>query len=505
LTEHIIKHAQRFPKMHLALAGTLTAVTVFIFAFIPSQEVEATRSQVQLITPVGTSLDAAPETRTISLTASPAIDLNSTSETLEMGSIQPIAKLKLEPFDTTSTPAIQDPVGTSEKNSLTSAPAALNQEIAVEAVAADEAIKWTQFKVRSGDNLTKLFKRAGLDAGDVHQISQSDKEKLLTRIRPGQVLELALGDGELKRLRLVKNKLQSVEFIHNGDTYDLNTIERTPEIRTRFVSGDIQNSLYLGAQRAGLSDKTIMELAQIFGWDVDFALDIRKGDQFRVLFEEKYLDDKKIGYGNILAAEFTNNGDTFAAVRYTDSNNDTNYYTPDGRSMRKAFLRSPVDFRRISSGFKPERYHPVLGIKRPHRGTDYAAKTGTPIKASGDGKVIWRGTKGGYGKTIILQHGGNITTLYAHLSKYNPKVASGTRVKQGDTIGYVGMTGTATGPHLHYEFRLNGVHKNPMTVKLPDAQPISGKELARFKSDTSQLIAELQIKAIEQVADASGR
>jgi murein DD-endopeptidase MepM/ murein hydrolase activator NlpD len=246
-----------------------------------------------------------------------------------------------------------------------------------------------------------------------------------------------------------------------------------------------------------------MELAQIFGWDIDFALDIRKGDQFRVLYEEKYLDGEKIGEGNILAAEFTNNGDTFAAVRYTDSNGDTNYYTPDGRSMRKAFLRSPVDFRRISSGFKRERYHPVLGVKRPHRGTDYAAKTGTPIKASGDGKVIWRGTKGGYGKTIIIQHGGNITTLYAHMSKYNSKVTSGSRVKQGQTIGYVGMTGTATGPHLHYEFRLNGVHKNPVTVKLPDAQPIANKELAKFKADTSQLIAELQMKAVEQLADAS--
>jgi len=317
-------------------------------------------------------------------------------------------------------------------------------------------------------------------------------------------LELALNsEGGLDRLRLVKSKLESVVFIHNGESYDLETVERTPEIRTHFVSGDIQNSLYTGAQRAGLSDSKIMELAQIFGWDIDFALDIRKGDQFRVLYEEKYLDGKKIGEGNILAAEFTNNGDTFAAVRYTDSNGDTNYYTPDGRSMRKAFLRSPVDFRRISSGFKPERYHPVLGIKRPHRGTDYAAKTGTPIKASGDGKVIWRGTKGGYGKTIIVQHGGNITTLYAHMSKYNAKVTSGSRVKQGQTIGYVGMTGTATGPHLHYEFRVNGVHKNPMTVKLPDAQPIDKKELAKFKADTSQLIAELQMKAVEQLAESS--
>ncbi|NVK02638.1 MAG: peptidoglycan DD-metalloendopeptidase family protein [Oceanospirillaceae bacterium] len=451
--------------MHLALAGTLTAVGVFVAALLPSQEVEATRSQVQLITPTITAEAVAPEPRTES----------STSELVA----------KVDPDSEVA------PASNTELDSAAAAPKI-------------DEIKWSKFEVRSGDNLTKIFKRAGLTPRDVHQVSQSDKDKLLTRIRPGQFLELALNnEGGLDRLRLVKSKLESVIFVHNGDGYDLETVERTPELRTHFVSGDIQNSLYLGAQRAGLSDSKIMELAQIFGWDIDFALDIRKGDQFRVLYEEKYLDGEKIGEGNILAAEFTNNGDTFAAVRYTDSNGDTNYYTPDGRSMRKAFLRSPVDFRRISSGFKRERYHPVLGVKRPHRGTDYAAKTGTPIKASGDGKVIWRGTKGGYGKTIIIQHGGNITTLYAHMSKYNSKVTSGSRVKQGQTIGYVGMTGTATGPHLHYEFRLNGVHKNPVTVKLPDAQPIANKELAKFKADTSQLIAELQMKAVEQLADAS--
>jgi len=465
LSKHIFKTAKQFPKVHLALAGTLTAVGVFVAALLPSQEVEATRSQVQLITPTITAEAVAPEARTES----------STSELVA----------KVDPDSEVA------PASNTELDSAAAAPKI-------------DEIKWSKFEVRSGDNLTKIFKRAGLTPRDVHQVSQSDKDKLLTRIRPGQFLELALNnEGGLDRLRLVKSKLESVIFVHNGDGYDLETVERTPELRTHFVSGDIQNSLYLGAQRAGLSDSKIMELAQIFGWDIDFALDIRKGDQFRVLYEEKYLDGKKIGEGNILAAEFTNNGDTFAAVRYTDSNGDTNYYTPDGRSMRKAFLRSPVDFRRISSGFKRERYHPVLGVKRPHRGTDYAAKTGTPIKASGDGKVIWRGTKGGYGKTIIIQHGGNITTLYAHMSKYNSKVTSGSRVKQGQTIGYVGMTGTATGPHLHYEFRLNGVHKNPVTVKLPDAQPIANKELAKFKADTSQLIAELQMKAVEQLADAS--
>lgn len=468
MSKHLFRKAKSFPKVHLALAGTLTAISVFVAAMLPSQEVEATRNQVQLIKPLESAAEKAPEGRLEN-----AAVLVANPEPSEAD--QTVAAEPAEPAE---------PIET------------------LETVNSEPIINWQGFKVRSGDNLTKIFSRAGLTPRDVHQISQSDKEKLLTRIRPGQTLELAINEGRLERLRLVKNQLESVEFVHNGEEYDLETIQRTPEIRTHFVTGDIQNSLFVGAQRAGLSDSKIMELAQIFGWDIDFALDIRKGDSFRVLYEEKYLDGKKIGEGDILAAEFTNNGDTFAAVLYTDANGDTNYFTPDGRSMRKAFLRSPVDFRRISSGFKPERYHPVLGVKRPHRGTDYAAKTGTPIKASGDGKVIWRGTKGGYGKTVILQHGGNITTLYAHMSKYEPKVTSGSRVKQGQTIGYVGKTGTATGPHLHYEFRVNGVHKNPMTVKLPVAQPIPGKELARFKAQTSQLIAELQMKAIEQLADS---
>ena len=189
------------------------------------------------------------------------------------------------------------------------------------------------------------------------------------------------------------------------------------------------------------------------------------------------------------------------ALRFVDSNGDTNYYTPEGESMRKAFLRSPVDFRRISSSFNPERYHPVLGKKRPHRGTDYAAATGTPIKAAGDGKIIWRGTKGGYGKTIILQHGGNITTLYAHMNGYKSGLSAGSRVKQGQVIGYVGKTGMVTGPHLHYEFRVNGVHKNPVTVALPHAQPVPSKERAAFTKQSSQLLALLEGETTIALAD----
>jgi murein DD-endopeptidase MepM/ murein hydrolase activator NlpD len=245
-----------------------------------------------------------------------------------------------------------------------------------------------------------------------------------------------------------------------------------------------------------------MELANIFGWDIDFALDIRQGDSFSLLYEEHYLDGEKLRNGRILAAEFHNRGDRFQAVLFTDPDGRGQYYSPDGKSMRKAFLRSPVDFRRISSTFQRERFHPVLGERRPHRGVDYAAATGTPIKAAGDGRVITRGVQGGYGNTVIIQHGNNITTLYAHLSRFQKGVTNGSRVRQGQVIGYVGKTGLATGPHLHYEFRINGRHQNPLTVKLPDAEPIPSKYREAFQQQSRPLLAQLDLLNGIQVASS---
>jgi murein DD-endopeptidase MepM/ murein hydrolase activator NlpD len=444
LAKHIFKKAKRMPKAHLAVAGTLSFLAV-ILSILPSSDVEATR---QFQEASSTTIDLPPI----------SANDNSTAQT-ESGS--PV---------TSAEPVVPEVV-------------------------------WQEFTVKSGDSLSTIFNRAGLTSKDVHEVAQADKKSRVFRsLRVGQKIQLDIDELGLNQMRIIVNKLEAYEFSRNGDGYRAEKVIRTPDVKQRFVSGEITNSLFLAAKKAGLSDQTTMELADIFGWDIDFALDIRAGDQFRVLFEEKFLDGKKIGYGDILAAEFTNNGDTFAAVRYEDSDGVVNYFTPDGHSMRKAFLRSPVDFRRISSGFQKERYHPVLGVKRPHRGTDYAAATGTPIKAAGDGKVIWLGTKGGYGKTIILQHGNNITTLYGHMSKYNSKLKNGARVKQGQTIGYVGKTGTATGPHLHYEFRVAGVHKNPLTVKLPTAEPIAKKERSNFSKISNALVASLQQKAIEQIA-----
>jgi len=260
-----------------------------------------------------------------------------------------------------------------------------------------------------------------------------------------------------------------------------------------YREGVIDTSLFEAAANADIPVDVIMDLAAIFGWDIDFTLDIRTGDRFGIVYEELYKDDVKIRNGRILSAEFINNGKTYRAVYYTDPKGESDYFSPDGKSMRKAFLRSPVEFTRISSRFSNKRWHPVLSKWRSHKGVDYAAKRGTPIRASGDGKVIFVGRKGGYGRAIFIQHGGRYTTVYGHLNGYARGIKSGKRVKQGQTIGYVGKSGLATGPHLHYEFRVNGVHRNPLTVKLPEAKPVHPAYLSHFNESTQVYLSMLRL------------
>lgn len=365
--------------------------------------------------------------------------------------------------------------------------------------AAPEA--WRSYTVENGDTLSSLFTKAGVSAQTLYRVTHTaEHKKELTRLFPGQTVEFLIEGDELKKLRLIKSQLVSTLVEKTADGYRSTIIERQPEVQHRYVSGDIHNSLFTDAGAAGLPERLIMELASIFGWDVDFALDIRSGDSFSVIYEERYLDGEPIGEGNIVAAQFINQGRDLTALRYTDSNGRSSYYTPDGHSMRKAFLRTPVDFARISSRFSLSRKHPVLNRIRAHKGTDYAARTGTPIKAAGDGKIIWRGTKGGFGRTVIIQHGSNITTLYAHMSNYKRGQQNGSRVRQGDIIGYVGQSGLASGPHLHYEFRLNGVHKNPQTVALPHAAPIPRAEKPAFEAVANTLMTQLESYRATQVA-----
>ncbi len=364
-----------------------------------------------------------------------------------------------------------------------------------EADPAPAPLRWETTKVRSGDSLATIFRRAGLTARDVHEVvNAGEPARSLTRIFPGDEINLGLDDdGALHALRYEINETDTLDLRREAEGFRAGVDKRTLERRHRHAAAVIETSLYEAAKQAGLEEGMIMELAGIFGWDVDFALDIRQGDSFAVVYDEIYREGERLRAGDILAAEFVNRGDVFRAVRYTDPEGRTDYFAPDGRSMRKAFLRTPINFARVSSNFNPQRFHPVLGVKRPHMGTDYAARPGTPIKAAGDGRIIHRGRKGGYGRTVILRHGERYTTLYAHMSRYRSGLGVGSRVRQGQVIGYVGASGLATGPHLHYEFRIDGVHRNPRTVKLPDAQPIDARFRADFLAHARQQVAELEL------------
>ncbi len=360
-----------------------------------------------------------------------------------------------------------------------------------------ESIKqWQELTVKSGDSLSKLFKRAKLKPQQLDEVMKSgEAAKKLTRIFPKDTIRVLTDD---------QSQLQALRYEIDPETYIM--VEREHgelvarehkhiiETRVAHAEGNIESSLFLAANEANISENVIMELAGIFGWDIDFALDIRKGDSFKLLYEEIYRNGEKIKDGQILAAEFVNDGDVYRAVRYTNpETNNTEYYSPEGKSMRKEFLRMPVSFARISSRFTTKRYHPVLKKWRSHKGVDYAAKRGTPVYASGDGKVIFKGRSKSYGRYIKIQHGSKYNTLYAHLNSYNKKIRVGKKVKQGQTIGYIGSTGLATGPHLHYEFRVNGVHRNPLTVKLPSSGPVPKRYMADFELITTPVFAQLDL------------
>jgi len=355
--------------------------------------------------------------------------------------------------------------------------------------------------VGRGDTMEKLFRKNSLSISHLMQIAQLDEAKQrFRRIKPGDVFEVEHDNGQVFGLHSKLDLTTALQIDRVDDTFTAQIIERPVERRKRHAYGVIESSLFESAAQAGLSDKTIMNVAGIFAWDVDFILDIRSGDNYYVQFEEIWQDGEYVTDGEIIAAEFNNNGRQIQAVRFKDGENNTDYFTPEGDSVRKAFIRAPVDFTRISSNFNPKRRHPILNTIRAHRGVDYAAPRGTPIKAAGDGKVIFRGTKSGYGRVVILQHGGNITTLYAHMSGYDAKAKLSTRVRQGQTIGYVGMTGLATANHLHYEYRLNGVHRNPRTVSLPDAEPIADQYREQFLTEAAPILEELERFKSTQVA-----
>ncbi|MEM7565310.1 MAG: peptidoglycan DD-metalloendopeptidase family protein [Pseudomonadota bacterium] len=363
----------------------------------------------------------------------------------------------------------------------------------VEVIDEDE---WKSVTIKSGDSLASIFSRQGISSKTTHVIAGlNEHTKGLRYIKPGEKIEMLLDEeNNLRQMKYIPDITKTLLIQRTEDqSFTSKIIKYKLDANPIYREGVIEDSLFFAAAKADIDEDVIMDLVAIFGWDIDFSLDIRRGDRFAVVYEELFKDGVKIRNGRILSAEFLNNGKTYRAVYYTDPQGESDYFTPEGKSMRKAFLRSPVAFSRISSRYSKSRLHPVLKTRRPHKGVDYAAPTGTPVKASGDGKVIHVGKKGGYGKTIILTHGGRYTTLYAHLNGYARGIRSGKKVKQGQTIGFVGSTGLSTGPHLHYEFRVNGVHRNPLTVKLPEAKPVNSAFKSHFEENTQVYLSMLRL------------
>lgn len=367
-------------------------------------------------------------------------------------------------------------------------------------------------RIRPGETIFTIFSKLNLSRLDLDQIINANEAgKEFENLIPGNTLELKTNYlGELEEVSYQTNPFTTLVATRNLDDFSVrvnskissfnNPVltarreEQSIKLPLRKLPGQVysaqaivRTSLEEAGQQAGLSENLVHQLTDIFAWDIDFASHLSEGDRFTVVYEKAPGADNS----EIIAAEVVTQGSTYVAVRFQDENGTTNYYSPDGRSMRKAFLSTPVDFARISSRFDPHRRHPVLNRIRAHKGVDYAARTGTPVKATGDGKVAFLGRQGGYGQVIIIEHGGHFETVYAHLSNFKRDLQEGTPVKQGDVIGYVGQTGLATGPHLHYEFRIDGVHQDPLTAKSTQAPPISDEQYTAFKLKTQFSLVQL--------------
>jgi murein DD-endopeptidase MepM/ murein hydrolase activator NlpD len=350
-------------------------------------------------------------------------------------------------------------------------------------------------EIRRGDTLDQLFRRLGLDLSDLAEVMRLGPAKEYLRLlKPGDQVQVRHEDGSILGIRRQIDLFNTLEIGRENDGFQAQVIALDYETRTTETSGTITSSLFEAAAEAGISDATILKLESIFASDIDFVLDLRDGDEFTLLYEEHWRDGSPLVEGEILAAEFVNQGTRHRAIRYQSPDGRVNYYSPEGKNLRKAFVRAPLAFTRVSSNFNPRRRHPILNTIRAHQGVDYAAPSGTPVRAPGDGKVVFRGRKGGYGNAVILQHPGGITTLYGHLSGFAKSARFGQRVVQGQVIGYVGATGLATAPHLHYEYRKEGVHLNPRTVKLPDATPLDASARPAFQRAAAPLLQRLDAR-----------
>jgi murein DD-endopeptidase MepM/ murein hydrolase activator NlpD len=375
---------------------------------------------------------------------------------------------------------------------------------ALEALAAPSPTPWVSVTIKSGDTLSRIFDAQGLPVADWVALTRMGGEgKRLRQLKAGEVLHLRKGPEGLQELTYAIDESHTLQVSRSDTGFESIVLAAEIEHRPTYAMGRITDSLYQSGVAAGLPDSLIIELADIFGYDIDFVQDIRVGDRYTVIYEDLYKDGKKLRAGNILAAEFINQGQALRAVRYVDPQGNAGYYAAGGQSLRKAFLRTPLDVFRVSSNFSRGRFHPVLNRIRAHLGTDYAASVGTPIKATGDGRVTFMGWKGGYGRAVVIRHGSSYETLYGHMSRFRNGLGHGSRVQQGQVIGYVGSTGLATGPHLHYEFRVNGVHRDPRKVILPRATALPRQHVEHFKASSAPLLTQLDALNRAQVAQAN--
>jgi len=364
---------------------------------------------------------------------------------------------------------------------------------AVSALEANEAGYWRQDRIQRGDTIGSVLARMGVDDPPALEFLRTNPSaRPLYQLRPGKPLTVETdADGRLITLHFVTGDGAQLSITRNGDRISAASSPAPIEVRWAMATGEIRTSLYGAADAAGLPDSVTQQMADVFGGDIDFYQDLRRGDRFTVVYETRYVDGESIGAGRIVAAEFENRGRAVRAFLWHDEEGGENYYTDDGAPLRKAFLRSPMEFSRVTSGFSGARFHPILQTWRAHKGVDYAAPLGTPIRATANGKVVFVGQQGGYGNAIELQHHGAFLTLYAHLSRFAPQVKRGARVTQGEVIGYVGQTGWATGPHLHYEFRIAHEARNPLTVALPGGEPLAPAHRARFATRVADAATQL--------------
>ena len=335
--------------------------------------------------------------------------------------------------------------------------------------------------VQEGENLSLIFEKYQVSLNDTYKIFRKDKSNEIKNIIPNDRLEFLSIGGELQEILIHKGPLLSYQ-IELSPQMTIKRIDKKPELLKSFKTGIIESSFYLAGLKNDIPESVIMDLAYIFGWDIDFVFDIRVGDRFKLLYETPFVDGQQIENGSILFAEFYNQDNRYTAIRYKGKNKKWEYFNNFGGSLEKAFLRAPLDFAYVSSHFNPNRRHPILNTIRAHNGVDYAAKRGTPIRSTGEGVIQSVGWKSGYGRTIVIRHGGEITTLYAHLDKYHPSIAKGIKISQGQTIGYVGDSGLATAPHLHYEFRIGAKRTDPLKVALPSASPLDQSKMGQFQA-----------------------